>query len=245
MGTRLDSDRNAVRRNNIRVDAGTAIAPRAISPHRFVRATAARRLAVVRTVCVRSWSLPRSRFPSILLIGAGLLIRSFGKILTVNRGFETANGVIAAVNIPLDYDDARTASLTERLLDRVRELPGVRAAGTVNSQPIVGWDPGMGFGALDSSRNASGEVPWASWRFISTGYFQAMGIRILRGRPLTAADDHSAVRRVVVSEAVANFFALAGPRSDWPADHSVEGTGKPGRRSDRRCRQHSRPRVGF
>ncbi|MGH9584610.1 MAG: FtsX-like permease family protein, partial [Bryobacteraceae bacterium] len=86
----------------------------------------------------------------VLLIGASLLIRSFDKLLTVNRGFETANRVIATVNIPLNDNDARAASITRTLLERVRALPGVQAAGTVNSRPIVGWDPGMGFGAQDS-----------------------------------------------------------------------------------------------
>jgi putative ABC transport system permease protein len=117
----------------------------------------------------------------LLLVGAGLLIRSFGKLLDVDRGFETANRVIAAVNIPLNYDDPRVDNITRTLLERIRALPGVQAAGTVNSRPILGWDPGMGFGALNSVRSANAEVPWASWRFISTGYFEAMGIPLLKG----------------------------------------------------------------
>lgn len=149
----------------------------------------------------------------ILLTGAGLLIRSFDKILTVDRGFETTNRIIATVNIPFNYDDARAVSLTERLLDRVRSLPGVQGAGTVNSKPILGWDPGMGFGAVDSVRSANDEVPWASWRFISTGYFRAMGIQLLKGRPFNEEDYRSATRHVVVSEAVANLL--------WPGEDPI------------------------
>ncbi|HEX4228620.1 MAG TPA: ABC transporter permease [Bryobacteraceae bacterium] len=149
----------------------------------------------------------------ILLTGAGLLIRSFDKILTVDRGFETANRLIATANIPLDYDNARAASVTERLLERVRALPGVQGAGTVNSKPILGWDPGMGFGALDSLRSANGEVPWASWRFVSTAYFRAMGIRLLKGRRFDEEDYHSATRHVVVSEAVADLL--------WPGEDPI------------------------
>ncbi len=149
----------------------------------------------------------------MLLIAAGLLIRSFGKLLTVDRGFQTANRVIAEVNIPSNYDDARAASVTERLLDRLRALPGVQAAGTTNSKPILGWDPGMGFDAPDSARAANRDVPWASWRFVSTGYFSAMGIRLLKGRTFRDADYHAESRGVVVSDTVANLL--------WPGKDPI------------------------
>jgi putative ABC transport system permease protein len=149
----------------------------------------------------------------VLLVGASLLIRSFGKLLDVDRGFDTANRVIAAVNIPFNYDDARARSITRALLDRTRALPGVQAVGTTNSRPIRGWDPGMGFGAPDSPQTAHGDVPWASWRFISTGYFPAMGIGLLRGRDFLEADYHTEARRVIVSQAVAQLLFRIRTRS--------------------------------
>ena len=149
----------------------------------------------------------------MLLIGAGLLIRSFDKILTVDRGFQTENRVIAAVDIPFNYDDARAESITRQLLERTSSLPGVQAAGIVNSKPIVGWDPGMGFGAADSARSATGDVPWASWRFISTGYFNAMGIRLLKGRSFNNSDFKNEIRRVVISESVADYL--------WPGKDPI------------------------
>lgn len=150
----------------------------------------------------------------MLLIGASLLMRSFGKLLSVDRGFATANRVIATVNIPLNYDDARAANITRTLLQRVRALPGVHAAGTVNSRPIMGWDPGMGFGAEDSAQAASGQVPWASWRFISTGYLHAMGILLLKGRQFVDSDfDRQKVRQVIVSQSIANLL--------WPGKDPI------------------------
>ncbi|HEX7361841.1 MAG TPA: ABC transporter permease [Bryobacteraceae bacterium] len=150
----------------------------------------------------------------ILLIGASLLMRSFGKLLSVNRGFATANRVIATVNIPLNYDDARAATITGTLLERVRALPGVHAAGTVNSTPIVGWDPGMGFGAEDSAQTVDGKVPWASWRFISTGYLHSMGIPLLKGRQFVDSDfDRQKVRRVIVSQSIVNLL--------WPGKDPI------------------------
>jgi putative ABC transport system permease protein len=142
----------------------------------------------------------------MLLVGAGLLIHSFSKILTVDRGFQTANRVIAAVNVPFDYDDERTKSINRQLIERTSSLPGVEAVGIVNSKPIVGWDPGMGFGADDSVRNASGELPWASWRFVSGRYFNSMGIRLLKGRCFTDADFEDKIRRVVISDSVAAYL---------------------------------------
>jgi len=148
----------------------------------------------------------------VLLIGAGLLMRSFGKLLSVPRGFETEGRVIAAFNIPYNYDDARAKPITHSLIDRVAALPGVRAVGTVNSRPITGWDPGMGIGARDAAV-ATGDVPWASWRYVSGGYFQAMGIRLKRGREFNAADFGPGPRRVMVSEAVADLM--------WPGQDPV------------------------
>ncbi|HXF26287.1 MAG TPA: ABC transporter permease, partial [Bryobacteraceae bacterium] len=151
----------------------------------------------------------------VLLIGAGLLIRSFGKLLDVNRGFDTANRTIAAVNIPFNYDDTRAESITRTLLERVRALPGVEAAATTNSRPITGWDPGMTFGAQDSTRTDQ-QAPWASWRFISTGYFRAMGIRLLKGRTFTEQDSHDEARRVIISGTMANLL--------WPGKNPIGRT---------------------
>jgi putative ABC transport system permease protein len=148
----------------------------------------------------------------VLLIAAGLLMRSFGKLLSVPRGFDTEGRVIAAVNIPYNYDDARARQITRSLIERVAALPGVRAVGTVNSRPITGWDPGMGFGARDAAVT-SGEVPWASWRFVSEGYFGAMGMRLRRGREFSAADFGPGARHVIVSEAVADLL--------WPGQDPV------------------------
>jgi len=149
----------------------------------------------------------------ILLVGASLLIRSFSKLLTVDRGFEATNRVIAGVNIPFTYDDVPTERITRALLDRIQALPGVQAAGTVNSRPIVGWDPGMAFGGIDAAREVNLQVPWASWRFISPAYFRAMGIRLLRGRQFSEVDYNAKIRHVVISETIADLL--------WPGKDPI------------------------
>src|SRR5581483_5376315 len=68
-------------------------------------------------------------------------------------------------------------------------------------------DPGMGFGAPDSRHSASNEIPWASWRFISTDYFRAMGIALVKGRAFSEPDyQKPELRRVIISAAVADFL---------------------------------------
>ena len=98
----------------------------------------------------------------VLLIGAGLLMRSFGKLLSVPRGFETEGRVIAAVNIPYNYDDARAKQITRSLIDRVAALPGVRAVGIGEFAADYGMGPGHGIrGARrgsDDGRSAMGEL---------------------------------------------------------------------------------------
>src|SRR5215467_1886734 len=79
----------------------------------------------------------------MLLVGAGLLIRSFDRMLRVDRGFQSENRLLVAVNIPGSYKE-RANDVINRFLDRVSAAPGVEAIAAMNSRPIVGWDPGMG-----------------------------------------------------------------------------------------------------
>lgn len=149
----------------------------------------------------------------MLVLGAGLFVRSFSRILSVNRGFQTAGRIVATINIPFNYDEARAQSLTSALLERSQHMPGIKNAGTVNSKPIVGWDPGMGIGAPDAASAVSHNVPWASWRFVSSRYLNAVGVPLLRGRNLNEGDFRSKERRVVVSESIANLL--------WPQRNPV------------------------
>jgi putative ABC transport system permease protein len=149
----------------------------------------------------------------MLLIGAGLLIRSFSNVLHVDRGFQTTNRVIAAVDIPFSYNDDQAANITRELIDKTSALPGVESVGVVNSRPIVGWDPGMGFGAIDSTHTSADEVPWSSWRLVSAEYFKAMGIRLVKGRLFSQLDFYSKPRHVIISDSVAQYL--------WPNQNPI------------------------
>ena len=149
----------------------------------------------------------------ILLIGAGLLIRSFDKLLHVNRGFQTSHRIIATVNMPGSYDGNRIDQTVRAYNSRVSSLPGVQAVAAASSRPVLGWDSGMGIVAADRPDPANGNVPWASWRFITSDYFRAMGIPLLQGRTFSEREHKGAPWRIVISQKLAELF--------WPGQNPI------------------------
>ncbi len=152
----------------------------------------------------------------LLLVGAGLLIRSFTSLMTVDRGFRTENRLVFSVSIPGSYRlNGAGKQFLNRFFERLSALPEVIAAGAVNTRPVEGGDYGMGIDSVSAPvSSASGKVPWAGWRIVSPGYFQAVGLPLLRGRLFTEADkpvwavpgEPAPVRRVVLSERLAKLI---------------------------------------
>lgn len=126
----------------------------------------------------------------LLLVGAGLLIRSFTQLLNTDRGFQTENRLLFSVNMPDSYYEKGVGKqFLDRLTERLSADPEVLAVGIVGNRPVEGGDPGMSIDS-NSRRQGAGEVaaPWAGWRIISTGYFRAVGLPILRGREFNETD---------------------------------------------------------
>jgi predicted permease len=149
----------------------------------------------------------------ILLVGAGLLVRSFGRLLRVERGFQTENRLVVSVNFPSTYKSERVTDALRRFTDGASSLPGVLSSAAVNSRPIVGWDPGMGVGAVGQPDAPGAQVPWAGWRIATPGYFRTMGIPLLQGRVFTDQDVLGKPWRVVISKRVAELL--------WPGQNPV------------------------
>jgi putative ABC transport system permease protein len=149
----------------------------------------------------------------MLLVGAGLLIRSFGQLVHVERGFQSGNRLLLSVNLPSSYQDKRVTLTVNRFLASTRSLPNVIDAAAVNTRPITGWDPGMGIVAAGTSQAASATVPWASWRFVSSDYFRTMGVPLLKGKVFSQQDEFGKPWRVVVSQALADTL--------WPGQNAV------------------------
>jgi putative ABC transport system permease protein len=148
----------------------------------------------------------------MLLVGAGLLIRSFDRLLRVDRGFQSENRLLVAINIPGAYRE-RAEQVKNGFLARVSSMPGVISAAALNSRPIVGWDPGMGIVAAERPDGTNGSFPWAGWRIVSGDYFRAMGIPLLRGRTFTEHDKIGKPWRVIISQRLADVL--------WPGENPV------------------------
>ncbi|MGE5744152.1 MAG: ADOP family duplicated permease [Gemmatimonadota bacterium] len=149
----------------------------------------------------------------ILLTGAGLMIKSFVRMRTLDTGYDASGVVTMAVDLPsIAYPDAtRLQAFHTALLERLARIPGASAVGAVSFRPMS--DVGMmgGFvvdGPTSLPRGYTVDKPT-----VSPGYFEAMGIRILAGRGFTPADRAGAPGVVVVSETVAHRL--------WPSEDAV------------------------
>ncbi len=123
-----------------------------------------------------------------LLVGAVLLLRSFGELLDVERGFQSENRLFVAVSTTDSYDGERSQQFMEQFLERVKASPFVQSAAAVSTRPIVGGSTGLGFASAEQP-DPEGGVPWASWRLITPDYFRTMGIPLLKGRTFESHDE--------------------------------------------------------
>jgi putative ABC transport system permease protein len=144
----------------------------------------------------------------LLAVGAGLLVRSFGHLTAVDPGFRP--GGVLTLQIPLggaQYDDeARMIAFYASALERVRALPGVVAAGAVSNLPLSGNENISGFIVEGMARPESGRMPMGDRREATPGYFEAMGIRLQRGRLFREGDVNGAPRVAVVDETLARTY---------------------------------------
>jgi len=152
----------------------------------------------------------------ILLVGAGLLIRSFSAVLDVDRGFKTENRVLFQVSLPDPRNEAESAQLgatMAQLKSRLEAVPQVTGVAAVSMRMLRGTGPGMGFAAQDKPAPASDAIPWAGWRMITPDYFKTIGVSILAGRDFTPQDVVGRPWRVIISHRVAERL--------WPGENAV------------------------
>ena len=144
----------------------------------------------------------------MLLIGAGLLLASFQRVLAIDTGFESANLLTARVAPPAAryQDDAALRTFSARLLERVRAVPGVRSAGLTSNIPF-GGDFSDSVILAEGYQMAPGESLISPYRIVATpGYFETMGIPVRRGRGFSESDTPDSPRVVIVDERLARRF---------------------------------------
>jgi putative ABC transport system permease protein len=151
----------------------------------------------------------------VLLIGAGLMLRTVARLQQVNPGFNPKNVLTMAVSLSRQKysTGAEMNRFFERLLARVNSLPGVEAAGGIDPLPFSNSNGTTGFVIEGGEQLASADRPEVEQRTVIGDYFAAMRIPVLKGRVFTGQDRADTPRSVVVNEAFARRY--------WPGDEAV------------------------
>ena len=163
----------------------------------------------------------------VLLVGAEVLIASVAAQLRQDPGFPPDHLLTFDIGISeTQYDTPASITFCDRLLERLRAIPGVRAAATGMPLPLEGQQMSVAFD-IEERPVAAAERHPCDIAIVTPGYFAAMGIPVLRGRDFTAHDDMNAPRAVVVNEAFARKFfpgeEVLGKRIEPGATNGKEG----------------------
>jgi len=163
----------------------------------------------------------------VVLIGSGLAIRSLQRLLHVDAGFRPEHVLMFDINLPDSYDPQpdplrigaapRVAAFYRDVLERIEQLPGVKAAGAASSLPLQGENWAKFFTALDRPLPTSiDQTDHAQYCSVSGHYFAALGIRLVKGRLLDEHDQSNTVPSVLVNEALARKY--------WPNEDPLGKT---------------------
>jgi len=166
----------------------------------------------------------------VLLAGAGLLIRSFVQLRRVDPGFPAPGALTFRIALPESVykDDDRRVALFDDLVARLAALPGVRSAGTVMGLPLSGTRFNLSFEVAARPKLPLAQQPSMEVRVASPGYFEAMGIPLLRGRAFERGDRAGSPQVVVLSQtAVRRFFPDEDPLGKSITVGWGRGEGKP------------------
>jgi predicted permease len=141
----------------------------------------------------------------LLLIGAGLFVRTLDNLRRVDLGFSTDNVAMFGVRPATQYDDARKLSTFRSLLEGLAAVPGVKAVGANTSRLLTGgrWDSQIN---IPGVQGTDGNVPWSFFNAVTPGYFDALGIPIKMGRDFRWSDWGGSRKLCLVNEALAKDY---------------------------------------
>jgi putative ABC transport system permease protein len=151
----------------------------------------------------------------VLLVGAGLMMRSFWRLVSVDPGVDPKGVLTANLSLPdAEYaSSARTAQFYVQLLERVRGVAGVEKAGTNSILPLSNGNSMSSHMIEDQPTPENTLPPMLGTRFASPGYFETLGIPLIEGRSFDRIDPERAEEVVVVSRALARHF--------WPGKSAL------------------------
>jgi putative ABC transport system permease protein len=143
----------------------------------------------------------------ILLVGAGLMLRSFSQLHQVKTGFDTENVLTLRVQLPIAKyrEPQQRAEFFKRAQERLAALPGVKSVGAISYLPLTGLASSTVFNLASQPELPPNESPATEVRIITPGYFSAMGIPLVKGRTF---DDRDAAdsRVLIINETMARKF---------------------------------------
>ncbi len=151
----------------------------------------------------------------VLLIGAGLMIRSFWKLQNVDPGFDTSNALTMSVGLtPIRYSEPhQQLAFLDRAIEQIRAVPGVVSVGATTTIPLAGGGSTQPFSIEGRPAGAVAEQPMAQTRYITPEYFRTIGIPLRQGRFFSDHDRDNSVPVIIISEAMARRF--------WPGENAI------------------------
>jgi putative ABC transport system permease protein len=151
----------------------------------------------------------------LLLIAAGLLVKSFMQIQKVNPGFNADNLLVVRLALPKQkYSERETiTNFYDRLGPEVENLPGVQSVGAVSVLPLSGLISSVDFSIVGRPSLSADEVPVGQYRMISPGYFRSMAIPLIKGRDFNEHDRSGSKPVVVINETLASRY--------WPNENPI------------------------
>ena len=158
----------------------------------------------------------------LLLVGAGLMLRSFRNLVSLDPGFRPEGVLVTRVWLPYAKykNDTVRMQVWDRLVQDVSQLPGVRAVGLNDMVPLSRYNPQDEF-EVEGKLPARGEpIPVADIRSVTPDYFQAIGTPMLRGRTFDAHDDARAPKVAIIDETIAKRY--------WPGEDPIGKRIRPG-----------------
>ncbi len=143
----------------------------------------------------------------ILLIGAGLLIKSFVQLKSVKTGFRPENLLVMDLSLPQKFaSKEQLINFYQQALAKVASLPGVEAVGGTSVLPLSGNNSSGNFTVEGQPPASPGQSPNANRRSISPDYFQALGMKLIKGRTFTEQDTATSQPVVIINETMARTF---------------------------------------
>ena len=150
----------------------------------------------------------------ILLVAAGLLLKSFGRLREVNPGFDANHVLAVRLSLPAaKYSNAASVkTFYDKIKTRIVGIPGVEGVSAASALPLSGLIARTTFTIAGRAPVSPGETPFAQHRWVGPGYFETMKIPIVRGRDINESDNDHAPGSIIIDQALQRqFFGAEDP----------------------------------